>query len=160
MHSSHIAAAESDSRNTEEDTPLLHVQNDTSHPSASPPPAPEQESSGLVLTTLCLILLFSIELGAALMVVPTNLVLETSICQRLHGAEEADTFPLICKEPDVQGRLAEVRGWASSLAVLPSLLCAIPYGISADKYGRQPIIVLSTVGIATAIAYQVVVGLS
>jgi hypothetical protein len=52
-----------------------------------------------------------------------------------------------CKVPDVQGRLAKLRGWDQTMSCIPGILTAVPYGVIADKYGRKIVLFLSLFGV-------------
>ena len=63
-----------------------------------------------------------------------------------------------CKVPDVQARLAMLRGWDQTFSCIPSILTAVPYGIIADKYGRKIVLVLCLFGLTLAVAWTELVG--
>ena len=58
-----------------------------------------------------------------------------------------------CKAPDIQGRLANLRGWDQTLSCIPSVLTAVPYGVVADKYGRKIVMILSLLGLFLSLAW-------
>jgi MFS family permease len=63
-----------------------------------------------------------------------------------------------CKVPDVQSKLAMLRGWDQTLSCIPSIFTAVPYGVIADKYGRKLVLVLSLVGIILSVSWAEAVG--
>lgn len=63
-----------------------------------------------------------------------------------------------CKVPDVQAKLAMLRGWDQTLSCIPSIIMAVPYGVVADKYGRRPVLLLSLSGVVMALAWSEFVG--
>jgi MFS family permease len=63
-----------------------------------------------------------------------------------------------CKVPDVQAKLAMLRGWDQMFGNIPSIITAVPYGIMADKYGRKPVIVLCLTGLLMGLAWIELVG--
>ncbi|KAL1865647.1 hypothetical protein VTK73DRAFT_5121 [Phialemonium thermophilum] len=108
---------------------------------------------------LCFASVLLIELGANIIAPPLNAILERNICREYHPqvARDALADDPLCKYPDVQGRLAMIRGWGGTFDCIPGILGAVPYGILSDTWGRRPVLVLSLLGITLSIAYCVVV---
>ncbi|KAK4215430.1 major facilitator superfamily domain-containing protein [Rhypophila decipiens] len=52
-----------------------------------------------------------------------------------------------CKSDIVQGELAILTGWKETFDTIPGIILALPYGYAADRYGRQPILLLSLLGV-------------
>jgi MFS family permease len=63
-----------------------------------------------------------------------------------------------CKVPDVQARLAMLRGWDQTFSCIPSIITAVPYGVMADKYGRKVVLILSLFGICLSLGWAEFVG--
>lgn len=79
---------------------------------------------------LCLAIVLLISLGAGVLTPPLNALLEDIICRQYHpevavGPGVLSNDPM-CKYPDVQGRLAIIRGWATTFDCIPGshTLCA------------------------------------
>lgn len=103
--------------------------------------------------------IFLIGLGAGLLFAPSSAIMENIICRSRYP----DVTPNVmagdprCKEPAVQGTLATIRGWATTLDCIPGILGAVPYGIMSDKWGRKPVLVLSLLGLVLAVGWSFVV---
>lgn len=74
----------------------------------------------VIILSLAMVLLLS--LGSQLLIPPTTAIMESIICREYHpdvvGGGLIVTAP-VCKHPDVQARLAEIRGWASTFDCIP-----------------------------------------
>ena len=78
---------------------------------------------------LCLALALLASLGSGLLQPPTNALLEDIIC-RQHYPDAVGGFlshDKLCRNPDVQGRLASIRGWASTFDAIPGSSHADPF---------------------------------
>lgn len=105
-----------------------------------------------------LLILFLASVGDQLMDSPQTRIVEAVICYRYY--EEADpskiliprsaigpgalggVAELLCKADAVQQELSSLRGYQQLFDGLPTLILAVPYGWAADRYGRQPILLL------------------
>ncbi|KAH6849647.1 major facilitator superfamily domain-containing protein [Chaetomium sp. MPI-CAGE-AT-0009] len=81
-------------------------------------------------------------------------VLEFAVCFEYFAPREPGTPGLAgpiqegeCKIPAVQQQLATLRAWLGALEALPTLLVGLPLGYYADKVGRRPVLIWSTIGI-------------
>ncbi|KAL8323842.1 hypothetical protein RB597_008852 [Gaeumannomyces tritici] len=124
-----------------------------------------------VLVTLFSVLIL-IELGTVIIQAPINAIMEDNIC-RQHlalgggGGPAADRGTDLgpglllddprCKDADVQGELAMVRGAQLAFDVVPNLAGAIPYGLAADMYGRKPVLALGLLGVCLGYAWTAAV---
>ncbi|CAK7200148.1 hypothetical protein SEUCBS139899_002838 [Sporothrix eucalyptigena] len=73
---------------------------------------------------------------------PTLQLLEEIICRDITG-EDSD---VICGgNQDVQAELAYLRGWQLTLALIPGIITAVPYGVVIDRLGRKVGLYLSSV---------------
>ena len=75
---------------------------------------------------LSFLLFFLFEIGAGLSIPATNAALEDRICQetfpdRHGGFSQLTEDDMSCKHPGVQGRLAMIRGWQTTLDCIPGL---------------------------------------
>ncbi|KAK1570030.1 major facilitator superfamily domain-containing protein [Colletotrichum navitas] len=111
-----------------------------------------------VIIAICIFLIVIIELGAHLIAIPLNQVLEAIICHNLEpqmSPSAADD--LRCKEEFVQSELSIIRGWQRTLEFIPGLLTAVPYGYFADRRGRGIVLTLSLLGITLSQAFQILI---
>jgi len=82
-----------------------------------------------------------------ILVAPLIRLFENSICLSHYGFPAAGVEESICKIPEIQGPLATIRGWKSTLDTIPVLVVAIPLGRMGDIWGRRKILMLSLVGV-------------
>ncbi|KAL2820301.1 major facilitator superfamily domain-containing protein [Aspergillus granulosus] len=112
------------------------------------------------LVSLCALLALVVNIGTILTTIPTIQIIEHIVCHDmspdLSSFSQSSSDPR-CKELDVQGELAEIRGWSNAIAILPSLLVSIPYGILADRFGRRPVLRLSVLGISLMLIQQMII---
>lgn len=99
-----------------EDTPLLLT--------PSPPKDPADSRRRQVII-LCMLILFILEFGAGLLMPGYVAALEQRICRDFYP--DQDTTPPrpdhdvedICKSVEVQGKLATLRGWSTTISCIP-----------------------------------------
>ncbi|KAK4236022.1 major facilitator superfamily domain-containing protein [Achaetomium macrosporum] len=60
----------------------------------------------------------------------------------------------VCKNPDVQGYLAMLRGWANTFDCIPGIVGAVPYGILSDRWGRRPVLGLAVFGVVLSFVFM------
>ncbi|CAO2650498.1 Nn.00g017900.m01.CDS01 [Neocucurbitaria sp. VM-36] len=114
-----------------EDTPLLLRES----PVQTSAPVPQRHWI-LFLVALSIV---AIDFGSALAYPPSIAIYESIICQKLHD--------LPCKSVRVQGELALLTGIKDTIDQIPGLLFAFPYGVTADRIGRRPILLLCLFGL-------------
>ena len=110
--------------------------------------------------------LFFISIGDYMNRAPWTRILEDIVCRQYYHRTVPNEFenpfdPIPedrCKVPDVQARVAMLRGWDQTFSCIPSILTAVPYGIIADKYGRKIVLVMCLFGITLAVAWTELVG--
>ncbi|KAK1758674.1 major facilitator superfamily domain-containing protein [Echria macrotheca] len=122
-----------------------------------------REQLRLRVTVLAFLVIFVLELGVGMSGPPVNEIMEGIICRQMHP--KLDTNPAWgqggpddpCKNQDVQSYLAMLRGWTSTFEAIPGILCAVPYGILSDRWGRKPVLVLGILGLALSVAFVMAV---
>lgn len=84
---------------------------------------------------------------------PMLRMLELGACREYYTTHDPDMIDnngniaeRLCKLPEIQSRIAMVRGLLAFLEAVPGLLLAVPYGIIADVYGRGLVVGLCLVG--------------
>ncbi|KXJ88444.1 major facilitator superfamily domain-containing protein [Microdochium bolleyi] len=150
-----------------ETSPLLHP---PSGRPFSPPSRSRLWTRARQVVVLSCLFIFLLEFHAGLQIPSTIALLEQRLCyDDVVGAggisaSLAGTTPWppspddpACKSPDVQARLASLRGMQATLDVIPGLLTTVPYGMVADRWGRKPVFVLGMVGYTLSIAWQMFV---
>lgn len=142
-----------------ERTPLLEPAPPTHEPAESSRNNNQDSSilKNLGTLSVCVCLLVLVELGAYLATIPLNQVLEQNICQRLHPGIALVPNDPICKENSVQSELSVIRGWQSTFDLIPGLLVAVPYGILADKVGREFVLFLASLGITLSSGFYILI---
>ncbi|KAJ5188076.1 Major facilitator superfamily domain general substrate transporter [Penicillium cf. griseofulvum] len=115
---------------------------------------PAQHPKKLLICIVCTIFLLSADFGFFMSAAPQIAVYEDIICRNyqanLHGVGNDTLTPPVsnpCKSEAVQGELALVIGYQSTLDVIPGLVLALPYGVLSDHWGRKPFLYLSILGI-------------
>jgi len=104
------------------------------------------------VVVMALVCIFLAELAINVAVPAMNAVIESIICDQLHpgfaagiGVEAPPDS--VCKSEDVQSYLVMVRGWMQTFESVPTIVCSIPYGIMADRWGRRLVLLLSALGL-------------
>lgn len=103
------------------ETPLLGTEGRSDDPHDYHPGALFKQN--VVILSLVVILLLG--LGSGMLTPPANALIEDIICREYHPevvghhlANGLSNDPL-CKNPDVQGRLANIRGWGATFDCVP-----------------------------------------
>lgn len=109
------AHMEDEAQDATEETPLLS--NDLP-PSVAPPTAYQHK-----VVFLCMALFLILIIGDYLQVPPQQAILEEVICREFHpekftAGNETEGDDL-CKDNDVQGKLAMIRGWDIAFQTIP-----------------------------------------
>ncbi|KAL1894770.1 hypothetical protein Sste5346_005746 [Sporothrix stenoceras] len=88
------------------------------------------------------------EASGILQDIPLNQVLEENIYRSFLG-KDGDCSDR-SENTDVQTELSFLRGWQSTLNMIPGIVTAVPYGYLIDRHGRKLDLILNTVGIFLA----------
>jgi MFS family permease len=120
-------------------------------PSYQPP-----ELHPFSMVIVCFLLSILLEVGLYLIAVPLNAILERNICRNILPGL-LDTDDNRCKEKATQSELSFIRGWQATFDIIPGLLTAVPYGLMADKYGRELVLSLSVLGGTITSSFNVLV---
>lgn len=105
---------------------------------------------------LCGLLNLVADLGGNMTAAPEIRILELSLCRDYYHAHDASIIgpppwrfvdERHCKIPEVQSRLAQLRGLRAPLSVIPGLLFTVFASSLADVYGRKPLLFWSFTGI-------------
>ncbi|RDW94397.1 hypothetical protein BP5796_00160 [Coleophoma crateriformis] len=153
-----ISDYEIDADDVLEEAPLL----DDEAESVEAGPSSAYSSEVILCIFICVVLIVCFEIGFTLQIAPLNKVLESIICKNYFPELTSLDLNAMaddqrCKNNDVQGTLAMLRGWQLVTEILPGLLTTIFYGFLADKHGRKIILLLSVGGIIlNFIAYAVI----
>lgn len=175
MEGQNLRDSEQHPEGIDELSPLIHNLDRNGLPS-------REEPVGRMLrgpfTHILLFAVFSIliEAGGVLETMPLSKVLEGIICDNV---TERSGEPVSCgKDERVQGELALLRGYRSTIALIPGaiprifisyysqssahgwllgLVMAIPYGIMAKTYGHRVVMFLGALGIFADGAFTVTV---
>ena len=110
---------------------------------------------GMMIT--CFLLNILMEFGLYLITIPLSQVLEEIICRGTILPDIPTANDPRCKDKTVQSELSLIRGWQATFDIIPGLLTALPYGLMADKYGREFVLGLSVLGGALTSTFNVLV---
>lgn len=73
-------------------------------------------------------------------------IAEGIICHNIHGHIADPMNDPRCKAEAVQSELSLLNGFQNTFELIPSVLCVLPYGMAADKYGRKKLFILNNMG--------------
>ncbi|SMY21065.1 unnamed protein product [Zymoseptoria tritici ST99CH_1A5] len=82
--------------------------------------------------------IFLADFGVVLAFAPNIAIYEAAICRQTHNHPS----PTACKSSAVQSELALITGIKDTFGQVPGVLLALPYGFTADRIGRRPILLL------------------
>ncbi|XWW94538.1 hypothetical protein V2A60_002481 [Cordyceps javanica] len=122
----------------------------------APPTLPDEEDTRTITQRLAILvpymaISFLSLLAVEMINAPLMEISEAIICRRVFDDVLDPTRDPRCKESPVQSELALINGWELTFALIPSILFSVPFGMLADKYGRQPIMLLALIGVVLSI---------
>jgi hypothetical protein len=83
---------------------------------------------------------FFLEFGAGLFIPAQTAALEQKICDTIYS--NIDPFDRDCKAPDVQGQLADLQGWRTTIDCIPSRLLLLQMIRPGHELGGRQMIQL------------------
>ncbi|GAQ11838.1 hypothetical protein ALT_9159 [Aspergillus lentulus] len=155
----HVVPSEDDHRLSGEDGPFLleDLRSESAFgdgptdDSSSETTPPEKSRRWLVITLVAIMLTF--EIGGQMIPGPMVRIIETIVCDGYWRAHNPSRLPAsghvaeqLCKIEEVQAEVTTIKGYSDFLEGLLCVLCAIPYGLFADRYGRRRAIRLTIPG--------------
>ncbi|KAF7125927.1 hypothetical protein CNMCM5793_002286 [Aspergillus hiratsukae] len=158
----HVVPPEDDHQLNGEDAPFLSegrrsqsgpVEGPHEFNSSSEPALSENTRRRLVITLVAILIAF--EIGAHMIPGPMVRIIEAIVCDGYWRAHDPSRLPAsasghipeqLCKIEEVQAEVTTVKGYSDFLEGLLCVLCAIPYGLLADRYGRRRAIRLTIPG--------------
>lgn len=111
-------------------------------------PAVRQKRANVV----CLLIYFTMGVGVFISSTSRLRLFESILCRQHYEqdpslvSEVGDIPEDLCKVAVVQSKLAGLLGWQSLFDNLVGLICTLPFGELADKFGQKRILVLSFLG--------------
>ncbi|KAF7181873.1 hypothetical protein CNMCM7691_001170 [Aspergillus felis] len=155
----HVVSPEDDIELSGEDAPFL-LEDLRSQPTAGDVPPddsssdtvlPEKSRRRLVITLVAIMLTFAI--GGQMIPGPMVRIIEAIACDDYWRAHDPSRLQAsghvveqLCKIKEVQEEVTTIKGYMDFFEGLLSVLCAIPYGLLADRYGRRRAIRLTIPG--------------
>ncbi|KAG2005221.1 hypothetical protein GB937_008917 [Aspergillus fischeri] len=152
----HVVPPDDDHQLSGEDAPFL-LEDLRSQPgpgdvspddSTSDTTLPEKSRRWLVIALVAIMLTF--EIGGQMIPGPMVRIIETIVCDGYWRAHDSSRLPAsghvaeqLCKIEEVQAEVTTIKGYSD---FLEGVLCAIPYGLLADRYGRRRAIRLTIPG--------------
>jgi MFS family permease len=119
------------------------------------PPLANGSMAKIPIPYLPALLLLLSELAELLLVSPRIRLLEAAICRIHYHVPSVPEDQ--CKIPEVQARLAHIRGWQVFFEALPVMILAVPWGALADSVGKKRVLALNFLGCAAHIIWFAVV---
>ncbi|RAQ69191.1 hypothetical protein COH21_012931, partial [Aspergillus flavus] len=120
--------------------------------------SPQLRASGWPSSVLtCLVICnFLLAGSGAFIGLPLTRLIEDNLCRR-YVQQGSSIDERLCKTDKIQSELAYLNGSLLLVEALVGLVVAFPFGVLADRIGRKPIILLSTVGSQLALAWELAV---
>ncbi|KJK63126.1 MFS like protein [Aspergillus parasiticus SU-1] len=120
--------------------------------------SPQLRASGWTPSVLTYLVIcnFLLAGSGAFIGLPLIRLIEDNLCRR-YMQRGSSLDESLCKTNQIQSELAYLNGSLLLVEALVGLVVAFPFGVLADRIGRKPIILLSTVGSQLALAWELVV---
>ncbi|KAF2014538.1 MFS general substrate transporter [Aaosphaeria arxii CBS 175.79] len=135
-----------------EDLPLLSPV--TSDRISDVPERRNEKKPWVTLVVLIFFLVVIIDIGAFLAEAPKTRVYEANLCIRHYLEHDPSKInpdgtvdEALCKEDDIQRKMAMIFGWQEMFDAIPAILLAVPYGALSDKWGRKWVFAASLCGL-------------
>ncbi|KAH3631723.1 hypothetical protein KXW27_001596 [Aspergillus fumigatus] len=159
MQEGHVVPPDDGHRLSDEDAPFLLEDfrsqpepGDESSGDSSPDTTPPEQSRCWPVIALVAIML-TFEIGGQMIPGPMVRIIEIIVCEGYWRAHDPSRLPAsghvadhLCKIEEVQAEVTTIKGYLDFLEGLLCVLCAIPYGFLADRYGRRQAIRLTIPG--------------
>lgn len=132
----------------------------TTAPAVAHPGLPRAQFLRAVVVGALILVILDTGLGAGDLAL--NALYESSLCYTQHPATrhlslaERMADPR-CKDESVQAALATLKGWVNTAVVVPGFLVGVPFGLLADRYGPQAVLMIIWAGDALYMLTQSVV---
>ena len=117
---------------------LLLLDGDETEPEPLTPAdsgVPVREQRRIVLVMCLLVLCFATV--ATISAAPEMRILEDNICRQYYRDAQQNDAPIdedLCKQDEIQSKLAYLVGYLTTFEAVIGLAVAFPYGIMADKF--------------------------
>ena len=134
--------------------------------SRAPTPHGDKPTRYFKTVALCAALNLVADLGGNMTAGPEVRLLEMAVCREFYWRHSPSVIgpppfafidESLCKNQDIQSKLAQLRTVQKSLSVLPGLLLTVFSGSLADVYGRKPLILLSFTGVVFSYLWPLLV---
>ncbi|KAF7617014.1 major facilitator superfamily domain-containing protein [Aspergillus flavus] len=120
--------------------------------------SPQLRASGWTPSFLTYLVIcnFFLAGSGAFISLPLIRLIEDNLCRR-YIQQDSSLDESLCKTDQIQSELAYLNGSLLLVEAIVGLVVAFPFGVLADRIGRKPIILLSTVGSQLALAWELAV---
>ncbi|OJD17208.1 hypothetical protein AJ78_02701 [Emergomyces pasteurianus Ep9510] len=109
-------------------------------------PSSAQRKLRMRLTVALFAIVLAFETGGSMLAAPMTRIFESITCLRYYEGQDPTIIrenryipEELCKNKEIQGEVAIVKGYGELFDALSGVLLSLPYGLLADKYGRKPI---------------------
>ncbi|KAF2868247.1 major facilitator superfamily domain-containing protein [Massariosphaeria phaeospora] len=130
----------------------------------APPLVPKKKKPWIVLIGVIYLLVAIIDVGAYLAEAPKTRVFEANLCIRYYETHDPSKIgpdgtvaEHLCKEDEIQQKLAMIFGWQDMFDAIPGILLAVPFGLLADRVGRKWVFAASLMGLQFQLAWVLLI---
>jgi MFS family permease len=145
---------------TDEHRPLLRDYTSSSHNSTRQQAEHSETDTSVrrsefFIFTILIIAIFALSTGDQLQAPAQTRIFESIYCRQYYnehdpsliGSDGGDgVAEEYCKNHVIQGEVAMLRGWQTTIEAFVMLLVSVPWGYAADVCGRKPVVFILTVG--------------